>query len=241
MQHAHQKGIIHRDIKPSNVLVTLHDGQAGGESHRLRRGQGPASAADRQDDLHATRADGRNAALHEPRTGGDEQAGHRHAERHLFAGRAVVRVADGHHAVRQGPAEEGGLRRNPPHHPGGGAGQAEHADQYFGRQVRGGGGPSTCGPPSLKPACAGRPGLDRDEGAGEGTLAAVRNGQRLRGGRREVSGRRTGAGASSFGRVPLPQVCPSQSRGIHDGGACAGGDPFGHGGQRHASDSGNAC
>ena len=26
VQHAHHKGIIHRDIKPSNVLVTLHDG-----------------------------------------------------------------------------------------------------------------------------------------------------------------------------------------------------------------------
>ena len=27
IQHAHQKGIIHRDIKPSNVLVTLYDGK----------------------------------------------------------------------------------------------------------------------------------------------------------------------------------------------------------------------
>jgi serine/threonine protein kinase len=26
IQHAHQKGIIHRDIKPSNILVTDHDG-----------------------------------------------------------------------------------------------------------------------------------------------------------------------------------------------------------------------
>ena len=26
IQHAHQKGIIHRDIKPSNILVTMHDG-----------------------------------------------------------------------------------------------------------------------------------------------------------------------------------------------------------------------
>ena len=31
IQHAHQKGVIHRDIKPSNILVTLHDGSAGGE------------------------------------------------------------------------------------------------------------------------------------------------------------------------------------------------------------------
>ena len=27
VQHAHQKGIIHRDIKPSNVMVTHHDGK----------------------------------------------------------------------------------------------------------------------------------------------------------------------------------------------------------------------
>ena len=35
IQHAHQKGIIHRDIKPSNVLVTMHDGSATRQSHRL--------------------------------------------------------------------------------------------------------------------------------------------------------------------------------------------------------------
>ena len=40
VQHAHQKGIIHRDLKPSNVLVTLIDGAAGAQGHRLRRGQG---------------------------------------------------------------------------------------------------------------------------------------------------------------------------------------------------------
>ena len=45
MQHAHQKGIIHRDLKPSNVLVTLHDGVAGAQGHRLRRRQGHRRSA----------------------------------------------------------------------------------------------------------------------------------------------------------------------------------------------------
>ena len=44
VQHAHQKGIIHRDLKPSNVLVTLHDGDARAEGHRLRRRQGDAAS-----------------------------------------------------------------------------------------------------------------------------------------------------------------------------------------------------
>ena len=44
VQHAHQKGIIHRDLKPSNILVTVIDGAAGAQDHRLRRGQGDRRA-----------------------------------------------------------------------------------------------------------------------------------------------------------------------------------------------------
>ena len=90
VQHAHQKGIIHRDLKPSNVLVADLRRQAGPQDHRLRRRQGAAPAVDREDDVHAVRRDRRHAGIHEPRAGRDGRAGHRHAQRHLLAGRAAV-------------------------------------------------------------------------------------------------------------------------------------------------------
>ena len=69
VQHAHQKGIIHRDLKPSNILVTLIDGAAGAQGHRLRRRQGHRRSAHRADALHRLRPDRRHAAVHEPRAG----------------------------------------------------------------------------------------------------------------------------------------------------------------------------
>ena len=75
---------------------------AGGQGDRLRHRQGDGPAADREDALHRLRPDDRHAALHEPRAGGDERPGHRHAQRHLLAGRAALRAADRHDAVRQG-------------------------------------------------------------------------------------------------------------------------------------------
>ena len=99
VQHAHQKGIIHRDLKPSNILVALYDGQAGSQDHRLRCGQGDQPDADRKDDVHAARPGRGHAGVHEPRAGRAESAGHRHAQRHLFAGRRALRVAHGRNAV----------------------------------------------------------------------------------------------------------------------------------------------
>ena len=104
VQHAHQKGIIHRDLKPSNVLVTLHDGTPVVKVIDFGIAKATGAAADRQDAVHRLRPDDRHAAVHEPRAGGDERPGRGHAQRHLLAGRAAVRAADRHDAVRQGAA-----------------------------------------------------------------------------------------------------------------------------------------
>ena len=104
VQHAHQKGIIHRDIKPIERAGHAARRQAGAQGDRLRRGQGDRPAAHRADALHAVRPDDRHAAVHEPRAGRDERAGRGHADRHLLAGRAAVRTAHRHHAVRHADA-----------------------------------------------------------------------------------------------------------------------------------------
>ena len=104
--------------------------RAGAEGDRLRRRQGDGPAADRQDAVHPLRADGRHAAVHEPRAGGDERPRRRHAQRRLQPGRAAVRAADRHDAVRQGAAEAGGVRRGAADHPRGGAAAAEHAAEH---------------------------------------------------------------------------------------------------------------
>ena len=61
VQHAHQKGIIHRDIKPSNVLVTLHDDRPVPKVIDFGVAKATEPAADREDDLHPVRPDGRHA------------------------------------------------------------------------------------------------------------------------------------------------------------------------------------
>ena len=99
IQHAHQKGIIHRDIKPSNVLVTLHDGKPVPKVIDF----GVAKAIDQRltERTLFTEFGAIVGTLEymSPEQAEIERAGHRHAERHLLAGRAALRAADRHDAA----------------------------------------------------------------------------------------------------------------------------------------------
>ena len=136
IQHAHQKGIIHRDIKPSNVLVELHDGVPVPKVIDFGVAKAIEPEADRADAVHRVRRDRRHAGVHAPGAGRDGRPGHRHADRHLLAGRAAVRAADGLDAAGARQAPQGGLRRDPEAHPRGGADQALDAAERFGRPAR---------------------------------------------------------------------------------------------------------
>ena len=107
--------------------------------------------------------------------------------------------------------KQAGLRRDPPHHPRGGAAQAEHAAQSTRRtRCRRSRRSGRREPAKLTQAGPRRAGLDRDEGAGEGPQPPLRDGQRLRRGRAALPGRRAGAGVPAVGRVPVPEVRPAE-------------------------------
>src|SRR5205814_950254 len=66
-------------------------------------------------------------------------------------------------------------------------------------------------------AGAGRTGLDRDAGAGEGPRPPLRDRQRLRDGRAAIPGRRAGAGLSAVGGVSAPEVRTAEQGGTGGG------------------------
>ena len=109
IQHAHQKGIIHRDIKPSNVLIALVRRQAGSQGDRLRRGQGAGAQLTEQTLAHRFRRLVGTPQYMSPEQATLEQSRHRHAQRHLFAGRAAVRTAGRQPAVWPKELEKAGM------------------------------------------------------------------------------------------------------------------------------------
>ncbi len=101
---------------------------------------------------------------------------------------------------------EGGLRRDPPHHPRGRAAPAEHPGQHAGGEAATAVSEHRKTEPRSSQRCLRRPGLDRDEGPGEGPHPALRDGQRLCRRRAAVSQRRTRRGTRPFATLPFPET-----------------------------------
>ena len=134
VQHAHQKGIIHRDLKPSNVLVTVIDGAAGAQGHRLRRGQG-----DRRSHSPSRRS---ITAFHQfvgtPLYMSPEQADLSGVDvdtrSDIYSlGVLLYELLTGTTPFDQETFRTAALRRDAADHPRGGAAEAEHAAEHAGR------------------------------------------------------------------------------------------------------------
>ena len=225
VQHAHQKGIIHRDLKPSNVLVTLLDGTPVVKVIDF----GIAKALGHERLTDKTLFTGFAQMIGTPLYMSPEQAEMSGQDvdtrTDVYApGSAAVRAADRDDAVRQGTLEGSELRRDTPHHPRGGAGQAQYADQHPGAGRHDCFGQPQERAPALEPVVPWRAGLDRDEGVGEGSQPPLRYRQQLCGGRAALLGRRAGAGLPAVGGVSLPQVRAAKQGDAPRAGVGAAGD-----------------
>ena len=178
VQHAHQKGIIHRDLKPSNILVESHDGHPVPKVIDFGLAKATSGLQLTEQSLFSAFGSVAGTPLYmAPEQATFKRHRRRHARRHLCPGRDPLRAADRQHADRAGDVPEGGhpdemlriIRESR-------AADAEQPDQHLGGAAE----------PRRNPAdraCAagavpaGRPRLDRDEGAGQGAAAALRVGR----------------------------------------------------------------
>ena len=197
VQHAHQKGVIHRDLKPSNILVTLHDGEPVPKV--IDFGVAKAIGQPLTDNTLFTRFEqiDWHPGLYEPGAGGVERAGRGHPVGYLLAGGAALRAADGHHAGGAGDLRQAALdevrrmiRETEPPKP-------STRLQSLGPRLTEVAAQRHVEPSSLPQEGPGRSGLDRDEGAGEGPAAAIRDGRRVGAGYRTAPEARAGDGLSA--------------------------------------------
>ena len=209
VQHAHQKGIIHRDLKPSNVLVAPYDGKPVVKV--IDFGVAKATGQRLTDKTLFTSFGARgHPGIHVARTGGSQQPGHRHPERHLFARCAAVRIADRRHPAHAEAAQGGGASGNAACDPRRGAAAAEHAAIGIEGFAAVDLGAAADGAGEVDEARARRAGLDRDEGPGEGSKPAVRDGQRPGDGCPALPDGRAGPGMPAVGVVSAAEARPSK-------------------------------
>ena len=209
VQHAHQKGIIHRDLKPSNVLVTLHDGVpvpkiidfgvAKATNQQLTdktvfTGFGqmvgtPLYMSPEQAEMNCLDVDTRSdiyslgVLLYELLTGATPFDKERLREAGLDEVRRVIRE-------EEPPRPSTRITT---------LGEAATTVSLHRKTD----------PAKLSHSLARRPGLDRDEGPGEGPHAAVPDGQRFCAGHRALSGRRAGRGPAADAGRPGGEMGPA--------------------------------
>ena len=211
VQHAHQKGIIHRDLKPSNILVAPYDDKPVPKvidfglakamhqsltentlhtAHDMVLGT-PLYMSPEQAQLNNIDIDTRSdiyslgVLLYELLTGSTPLEKQRFKQAAWDEMRRMIREED------------------PP--------RPSHAAE-FGRDVAIGGCRPAYGTGEVDQAGAWRAGLDRDEGAGEGPHAAIRDGQRLRGRRAALFVGGAGHGSSAERELPLAEISAQEQR-----------------------------
>ncbi len=127
LQHAHQKGIIHRDLKPSNVMVALYDGRPVPKV--IDFGVAKATGSKLTERTLFTEFGQVVGTLEymSPEQAELNQLDVRYAQRHLFAGCALVRTSHRHDTSGEAAAQSSGVLGIVAGHPRGGTTQAQHA------------------------------------------------------------------------------------------------------------------